>query len=150
MKKEALMSKQAEADLILKLYELRRDDTMRKARDWCFRDFHPDSIEDVTRAYTGEHSAYLRMVSSYWDMAAAMVNYGAISQELFTETNGEYYAIFAKLEPFLKDIRAALGPYFLRNLEQLVEATPGGRERVSMIRERMKLFRAQTATTGKR
>jgi hypothetical protein len=139
------MSKQAEADLILKLYELRREETMRKARDWCFRDFHPESVEDVNKAYMGEHSAYLRMVTSYWDMAASFVNHGAISVELFTDTNGEHYSIFAKLEPFLKEIRATLGPRFLLNLEKVVNATPDGRERVNLIRERMKAIRAHQA-----
>ena len=141
------MSKQTEAELILRLYELRRDDTMRKARDWCFRDFHPDSVDDVMRTYAGEHSAYLRMVSSYWDMAAALVNHGAISLELFSETTGEHFIIYAKLEPFLTEMRSKLGPQYLMNLEKLVKATPNGQERLRLIRERMKAVRAQAART---
>jgi hypothetical protein len=92
------MSKTEEAGLILKLYELRREETMRKARDWYFREFHPQSMADFTAAIFGEHSGYLRMVTTYWDMAAALVNTGAISLEMFTETNGEYISVFAKLE----------------------------------------------------
>ncbi|HML16979.1 MAG TPA: hypothetical protein VK419_08125, partial [Bryobacteraceae bacterium] len=63
------MSKQEEAGLILKLYELRREETMRKARDWFSREFHPQTIEDYNRALFSEHSGHLRMVTSYWDMA---------------------------------------------------------------------------------
>jgi hypothetical protein len=133
----------SEAELILRLYELRRDETMRKARDWCFREFHPESIEDVMKVYTGERSAYLRMVSSYWDMAAAHVNHGAISVELFSETNGEYFIIYAKLEPFLAEMRSKLGPHYLMSLEKLVKATPNGENRLHLIRERMKALRAQ-------
>src|SRR5206468_4949794 len=68
------MSKQHEAELILKLYELRRDETMRKARDWFFLKFHPESMADFNRAMFSDHSGHLRMVMSYWDMAAALVN----------------------------------------------------------------------------
>ena len=68
------MSKQEEAGLILKLYELRREEVMRKARDWYFQEFNPQSIADFTSAMFGAHGGHLRMVVSYWDMAAALVN----------------------------------------------------------------------------
>ena len=80
------MSKQEEAGLILKLYELRREDTMRKARDWYFREFNPQSMADFNSVMFGEHSGHLRMVITYWDMAAALVNHGAISLEFFNES----------------------------------------------------------------
>ena len=92
------MSKQEEAGLILKLYELRREDTMRKARDWFFRDFNPQTLADFNGAMMGDHSGHLRMVISYWDMAAALVNDGAIRSELFNACNGEHLAVFAKVE----------------------------------------------------
>src|SRR5207302_10332060 len=104
------MSKQEEAGLILKLYELRREETMRKARDWYFRDFNPQSMDDFNAAIFGEHSGHLRMVVTYWDMAAALVSSGAISMELFTDTNGEHLGVFAKIEPLLAEIRSAYGP----------------------------------------
>jgi hypothetical protein len=105
------------------LYELRREDTMRKARDWYFRDFHPQSLADFTAAMFGEHSGHLRMVVSYWDMAAALVNSGAISQDLFTSTNGEYIGVYAKVESLLGEIRASYGPQFALNLEKLIDET---------------------------
>ena len=72
------MSKHEEADLILKLYDLRREPTMRIARDYFFRDFNPESMADIGNLLMGEHSGHIRMVMSYWDMAAALVNHGAI------------------------------------------------------------------------
>jgi hypothetical protein len=140
------MSKQDEAGLILKLYELRREDTMRKARDWYFRDFNPRSIADFTEAMFGEHSGHLRMVVTYWDMAAALVNDGAIGLDLFTNTNGEHIAVFSKIEPLLGEIRSAYAPQFAVNLEKLIDATPEGRNRTANARERMKAVRDQIAT----
>jgi hypothetical protein len=139
------MSKQEEAGLILKLYELRREDTMRKARDWYFREFNPQSLADFTNAMFGDHSAHLRMVVSYWDMAAGLVNNGAISVQFFTDCNGEHLGVFSKVEPLLGEIRAATGPQFALNLEKLVDATPDGRKRVATIREQMKAIGAQIA-----
>jgi|ERR1022692_2044233 hypothetical protein len=143
------MSKQAEAELILKLYELRREDTMRKARDWYFREFNPESKADIDKAMFGEHSGHLRMVWSYWDMAAALVLHGAISQEFFTDTNGEHLSTFSKIEPFLEEIRAGIGPQFMGSLEKLVDATPNGRQRVAALRERFKKIRATLAQQAK-
>lgn len=134
-----------EAALILQLYDLRREETMRKARDWYAREFNPESMADVEKAFFGEHSGHIRMVTSYWDMAAAFVNNGAISLQLFNETNGEHFVAFGKIEPFLNDIRAAYGPQYLVNLEKLIDATAGGRERAGAMRERMKTIRARLA-----
>lgn len=139
------MSIQEEAGLILQLYELRREETMRAARDWYFREFNPQSIADFQAAMFGEHSGHLRMVVSYWDMAAALVNRGAISLELFTDANGEHIGVFAKIEPILGDIRKAFAPQFAVNLEKLIDATPDGRKRSAGTREQMQAMRAQMA-----
>src|SRR5579872_6474325 len=139
------MSKQEEAGLILKLYELRREETMRKARDWYFREFHPESMADFTAALFGEHSGHLRMVITYWDMAAGLVNNGAISVEMFNDTNGEHIGTFSKIELLLPEIRAAFGPQFAANFEKLIDKTPDGRKKVAEARERMKGIRAQLA-----
>ena len=134
-----------EAELILKLYDLRREETMRIARDWFVREFHPESLSDIEKALSSEHSGHMRMVISYWDMAAALVNNGAISAQLFNDTNGEHFGVFGKVEPFVKEVRAAYGPFFCVHLEKLIDATPGGRERCMMFRERMKAIRARPA-----
>ena len=139
------MSKQEEAGLILRLYELRREETMRKARDWYFREFNPQTIEDFRAAMFSEHSGYLRMVVTYWDMAAAMVNHGAISLDFFLDANGEHISTFAKIEPILAEIRAAFAPGFANNLEKLIDAMPEGRKRTEAVRERLKMIRAHMA-----
>lgn len=139
------MSKQEEAGLILKLYELRREETMRKARDWYFRDFNPQSMAEYTAALFSEHSGHLRMVVSYWDMAAALVTSGAISLDLFTSTNAEHIGVFSKIEPLIGEIRRTIGPQFAVHLEKLIDATPDGRKQVAAMRERMKGIRAELA-----
>jgi hypothetical protein len=143
------MSKTEEAGLILRLYELRREETMRKARDWYFREFNPQSMADFNAAIFGEHSGHMRMVVTYWDMAAALVNTGAISLEMFTETNGEYIGVYAKLEPILGEIRAAYGPRWAVNIEKLIDASPDGRKQLDVMRERMKRISAAMAAQAK-
>jgi hypothetical protein len=145
------MSIQEEAGLILKLYDLRREEMMRQAREWYFREFNPQSMADFQAAMFSEHSGHLRMVVTYWDMAATLVNRGAIGLELFNDANGEHLGVFAKIELLLKEIRAVMAPTFAANLEKLVDATPDGRKRTSEVRERMKAMRAQmmSAQTAK-
>ena len=139
------MSIQEEAGLILKLYELRREETMRQARDWYFREFNPQTMAEFSAAIFGEHSGHVRMVVTYWDMAATLVNRGAIGLELFTEANGEHIGIFAKIEPLIGEIRATFGPQFAVNLEKLIDATPDGRQRTAGMREQMKAIRERLA-----
>jgi hypothetical protein len=143
------MSIQDEAGLILKLYELRREQTMREARNWFFAEFNPQSLADFQSAMFGPHSGHLRMVVTYWDMAAALVNRGAINLDLFNDANGEQIGVFAKIEPILGEIRKAMAPQFAANLEKLIDATPDGRNRVHEAAERMKAMRAQMAQAGR-
>jgi hypothetical protein len=134
------MSKQQDADLILKLYDLRREATMREARNWIFS-FNPTSAQDVIDVLLGEHSGHYRMVFSYWEMAAALVNSGAIDEELFNETNGEHLFVYSKIEPVIEEIRTMFeNPDFLRNLETLVKRVPDSEKKIAVMRERMKKF----------
>ena len=98
------MGKHEDADLILKLYDLRRETVMRDARNWLFT-FNPTSIEDVMSTLMGEHSGHFRMVCTYWDMACALVNNGAIDEELFNQTNGEQIFVYMKVQPVLNEIQ---------------------------------------------
>ena len=144
------MSKHEDADLILKLYDLRREATMREARNWLFT-FNPTSVQDVIDVLLGEHSGHYRMVISYWDMAAAMVNNGAIDEKLFNETNGEHLFVYSKIQPVIEEVRALFGnPDFLINLETLVKRIPDSEAKITAMRERMKQFAemraAKTAT----
>jgi hypothetical protein len=134
------MGKHEDADLILKLYDLRREAVMREARNWLFT-FNPTSIQDVMEVMMGEHSGHFRMVVSYWDMACAMVNNGAIDEELFNETNGEQIFVYMKVQPVLEDIRKMFdNPDFLKNLETLVKRMPNIDARIASMRERMAKF----------
>jgi len=115
------MGKHEDADLILKLYDLRRESVMREARNWLFT-FNPTSIEDVMQAMVSEHSGHLRMVMSYWDMACALVTNGAIDETLFNQTNGEHIFVYMKIEPVIEDIRKMFdNPEFLKSLETVVK-----------------------------
>ena len=127
------------ADLILKLYELRREEVMRKARAWFISEFHPGSIQDVSKAAMGEQSAYYRMVTTYWDMACSFVLHGAIDEAMFNDANGEHLAVYSKLEPFINEIRQMSGmPNYMQNLERVVMNMPDARERMTRFREMLK------------
>ena len=129
-----MTDKAKSAELILKLYDLRREAVMREARNWFFS-FNPESFEDIQRAVMSEQSAYVRMVTTYWDMACSFVNHGAIDAEMFNDANGEQVFVFAKIQPFLEQIRASNGnPAAFRNLEQAVMAMPDAEARVARAR----------------
>ncbi len=110
------------AQLILKLYELRREEKMREARNWIWT-FKPNSMADVHAVIAGPDSAKLRMLMGYWDMAAALVNHGAIDAEMFNDTNGEHVYVFAKAHPFLVEMREQM-PDSLRQLEKVIMNNP--------------------------
>ena len=131
------MGKHDDADLILKLYELRREKTMREARNWFFQ-FNPQGREDFIDVLTSEKSGLYRMVISYWDMACSFVNNGAIDAQMFNDANGEHLFVFAKLEPFLPALREEMGnPNFLAHLEKVVKECPDYETKLANIRTRM-------------
>lgn len=136
------MNKAESADLILKLYDLRREPTMREARTWM-GSFLPETAEELMNVMQNEQSsAYFRMVTSYWDMAASLVNHGAIDEEMFNDANGEHIFIFSKIEPFLDGIRQTINsPKYLANLEKLVMKMPDAKEMLAKRREMFKRFR---------
>lgn len=140
------MSKAESAELILKLYELRREETMRKARNWIFA-FNPTSAQDVMHTMMDpEVGGLLRMVLSYWDMAAAFVNHGAIDLDLFTETNGEYMMVYAKVEPFVAELREMWQePNAFAHLEKLINAQPNGAEKLKRTQEWLKSMTEQAS-----
>lgn len=131
---------------ILKLYELRSEPTMRRARDWFMTGFHPETTRDILHTLTGGHSAEFRMVASYWDMAAAFVIFDAVQAEMFNSINTEHVAVYAKLQPFLPELRAVPGipPYlYLKHLEPVVLLLPDVHERVAAMRRYMESRREQ-------
>ena len=112
---------------ILKLYELRREEKMRMARAWFFSDFAPKNAMEIIKLYRdGEPaSAYFRTVTSYWDMASSLVLNGAIDEKMFLDANGEHIFVFAKIQPFLAEIRQIFNePEYLIHLETLAMKIP--------------------------
>jgi hypothetical protein len=138
-----MSDKYQSADLILKLYDLRREEKMREARKW-FGAFMPESAEDIMQTMVNaESGAYYRMVVSYWDMAASFVNHGAINEEMFTDVSGEAIGVFAKIEPFLAELREITKrPKMLANLESYVMRQEGVRDMLAELREMMKKWAA--------
>jgi hypothetical protein len=133
------------ADLLMRLYEARREPTMREARTWYARQFHPTSVDEMLQTLAGPNSAYFRMVTSYWEMAATFVIHGAIDEQMFNDANGEQIGVLAKIEPFLEEYRAKTGfVNYMANLERLLMKTPGMKERLAATRER---FRALASAT---
>ena len=121
------MGKQDDTMAILKLYELRRNKQMRKARQWYFSDFAPESAMDIVSLYRGGEraSANFRMVASYWDTACSLVLNEGIDRKMFLDANTEHVFIYAKIADFLPEVRELFrDPDFLIHLETLVRSLP--------------------------
>jgi len=121
------MDKQSDVMAILKLYELRRNKQMRKARQWYFTQFAPETVMDIVALYRGGEraSANFRMVTSYWDMAASFVLNGAIDEKTFLDANTEHVFVYAKIAPFLAELRELFRePDYFRHIEELVLKVP--------------------------
>lgn len=132
------------AELIMQLYDLRREATMRKARDWMFT-FNPTSADEIEKTMMDpEVGGYLRMVLSYWDMAASFVGHGAIDAEMFNDTVGEHIGVFAKIEPFIEELRTKWDmPDAFKNLEKVIYDKPGGKEQLEKTRTWMRSIQDQ-------
>lgn len=130
------MATPADADLIIKLYDLRREATMRKARNFYVVDFFPKSANDIL-ALAPEQHAFYRQVTSYWEMAAAMVNHGSIDKALFYDTEAEFIFVWVKIADFIGDLRKQMFPGYLINLEKLVAESPNSAERIKRVKERI-------------
>ena len=113
------------AQLNLQLFDLRREPVLREARSWFLLDFHPETMAEFVTAIMGERNASIRMVLGYWDMAASLVTMGAIDADAFRAAHGEMFGTFAKVEPFLPEMRAAFNePAFCRHFEEVVMGEP--------------------------
>jgi hypothetical protein len=122
------VDKQNDALAILKLYELRRDEQMRAARQWFFSEFAPENVMDIVALYRGgeRESANFRMVVSYWDMACSLVLNGAIDEKTFLDANTEHVFVYAKIALFLAELREIFRePDYFQHVEKLVLKVPG-------------------------
>lgn len=129
----------ADAQLILKLYDLRREAELRKARHWWVVTFSPQSADDfmkVSAAFGTPENNWMRQVLGYWGMASSLVHHGALNRELFLEPSfcGEMVLIYAKAKPFLKELREKTkNPEFLMGIESLIMSTKKSREFVKRM-----------------
>ena len=130
--------------LILRLYELRRDEKLRAAREWFRIKFWPQTIDDLRAVLHPKHpeNTHFRMVTSYWDMAASFVVQGVLHPELFLESAGELLFVWAKLEQYVEQLRKdSNSPALMKNVEKAIAKAPSGPEKLELLRARMARFR---------
>ena len=120
-------TKATDALVILELYKIRTEPLMRDARAWFVSEFSPQSGKHIVQLMLSgqKESAYYRMVASYWESAASLVNNGGIDERMFLDANTEHLVVFAKLQPFVSEVRETIGePDYLMHLERLVLKVP--------------------------
>ncbi len=132
-----------DAELLIEVYDLRREAVMRESRRAILREFWPKSWDDVQAVLKAEHplNAAYRQTATYWEMVYSMVRHGIVHGGFWLENNGEGLFLFAKIEPFLPQIRAAGQPSAFRNAEWVARECPDGQP----IYERIKARVAQMA-----
>lgn len=132
-----------DAQVIMKLYDLRREPELRKARNWWLTQFWPDTADDfmkIAGTLGSQENNWLRQVGGYWGMAAALVASGAVNRELFLQPSisGEMFFVFAKVRPFLSDLRDKLGDsHAFSGIEEVILSTKWSRERIKFIEKRV-------------
>lgn len=139
----------ADAELILKLYDLRREPVMREARSFVVG-FAPQTVDDIMAImsnFSSKENAYLRQVFGYWSMAASLVLRGALNEELARDNFTELLFVYAKFEPFLAEVRQRTGMDVGMKMQQFVESSPDARERVARFQQR---FAGQAAATAQK
>ena len=145
---ERMLATPADAEIILKLYELRTEALMREARAWIGGEFWPKTAEEffaVANNPADPHNAHFRQVITYWEMAAAMVLHGAVSAELFVDCNGEGFFLLAKFAPILDAIREK-NPGFLMKTSELINRFSAAAQRYEVVLKTMEARRASLAS----
>ena len=146
-----------QAQLHLQVYDLRREAKLRQARDFLFKNYFVETLEDSYRiaAPGTESGALVMQVFSYWENACALLNYGLLHDDLFFETSGEFFGVYERIKPILKQAREQwANPLFLTNLEKAAERfeewsesrTPGA---IAAMRQMMKQFTSQQKAAAK-
>ena len=141
-----------DAALVLRLYELRREEKLRAAREWFRSKFFPQSFEEVRAVASGAgvENTHYRMVTTYWEMAASFVAHGVLHPELFFDSGGEALFVWAKIGDFVPALRQEYqSPRLLGNLEQAIAMVPWAAERIRIIRSRMPGYRERAAKEEK-
>jgi hypothetical protein len=141
----------ADAQLIVQLYDLRREAEMRKARNWWAGEFFPQSVDDflkVVWAMGTQENNWLRQVSGYWGMVASFVNSGALNEQLFLAPgfSGEMFIMYAKIHPYIKELRQKLNdPNAWKDVETAIMRTKWGRDRLQFMIKRVEAMRQRRA-----
>jgi len=146
---ESTLATTADAGLILKLYELRTEPGMREARAWITGQFFPRTAEEffaVVNARTAKENAWYRQVTSYWEMAAALVVHGALNADLFVDCNNEPFFLYAKFLPILPEIRQKM-PGFMSKVGQVVEQSPTAKAKVDQMAKNVAALAAAMSVT---
>ena len=141
------MANVSDAELILKLYELRTEEKMREARNFVVQ-FKPASFDDVARVqreFGSPENAQWRQVLSYWEMVASFILHEVLDAELFLDTNNEPFFIYAKFSPYLEEWTKAFGQPFMKHTAKMIETYPAMQERYTMMLARMEAMRKQAA-----
>ena len=113
-----------DANLILRLYELRREERMRTARKWYMEHFGPETLGEFRELCPpgSDANAFFRQVSSYYEMVASFVTSGVLNEELYFQSGGEMFLVYIRIEPFLEELRTAFrNPGAYRNLETVAK-----------------------------
>jgi len=133
------MATAQDAELILKLYELRREPRMRQARHWVMHEFNPKNLDELLalqRDFGADQNQMWRQVIGYWEMAAALVLHGALDRELFLESNGENLFMVAKFGLLNEEYaRVAGNDGFMPQMSRLVDGYEPARRRMQALRE---------------
>ncbi len=139
----ALMAKPTpdhhDAELVLRVYDLRREPVLRESRRAILREFWPKSFGDVEAVLKGDHplNPSYRQVASYWEMVYSFVRHGIVHPELWLENNAEGLFLFAKVDPFLAQLRQASTPLAFRNAEWVARECPEGRAAYGRVQARV-------------
>jgi hypothetical protein len=126
-----------EAELILRLYELRRETVMRQARSFVGGAFAPKSAEELVEVVRkgGTETGYVLQVYGYWDMVCAFVIHGMLSEALVYDTCQEMYFQWAKIQPYVQEFRKQMNlPEWMKNIEKVAEGSAKGRKRIAAMR----------------
>jgi hypothetical protein len=138
----AVMSELAirRAELILKLYDMRRESVMREARSYIGGEFLPASADELVKIVTsgGKQGSFVLQVYGYWDMVSAFVHNGALDAKLVYDTCAELYFQYAKIQPYLAEFRQRMNlPEWMISIERLVEGSEQGRERLATMKKNL-------------
>jgi hypothetical protein len=128
-----------DAELLIKVYDLRREPVMRESRRAIFNEFWPKSWEDVQAVLASGHplNAAYRQVGSYWEMVYSFARHGIVHPEFWIENNGEGLFLFGKVDPYLAKLREASNATAFRNAEWLARECQDGRAVYERIKGRL-------------